>query len=140
MDSRHALEFMEGFRLTLHVLAACVWVGGQIVLAGLVPVVREHSRELLPVIARSFARLAWPAFIVLVVTGVWNVWSYDISSAKVSLLALVFVKISFVAIAGLATATHASTTKPSIRAIGGAAALIASIAALYIGVVLTLSN
>jgi len=26
-------------RLSLHVLAACVWVGGQLVLAGLVPTV-----------------------------------------------------------------------------------------------------
>lgn len=30
-------------RLFLHVLGATVWVGGQIALAGIVPVVRRHA-------------------------------------------------------------------------------------------------
>ena len=32
---------MDHFRLFVHVLAASVWVGGQIVLAGLVPTLRS---------------------------------------------------------------------------------------------------
>ena len=34
---------MNAFRLFLHVLAASIWVGGQLVLAGLVPTVRRFG-------------------------------------------------------------------------------------------------
>lgn len=135
-----SVKWLEGLRLSLHVLAACVWVGGQIVLAGLVPTVRAQSRDALPHVARAFARLAWPAFTVLIITGVWNIWTYDLDNASTSLLAVVFLKICLVAIAGIATAAHSNTTRVSVRAIGGALALVSSVAALYLGVVLTLSQ
>ena len=45
----------ETWRLFLHVVAASVWVGGQIVLAGIVPVVRTGNRELLSLVAQQFA-------------------------------------------------------------------------------------
>ena len=49
-------------RLFLHILAASVWVGGQIALAGVVPTVRKVSPEATKAVARAFARVAWPAF------------------------------------------------------------------------------
>ncbi|HRE01251.1 MAG TPA: hypothetical protein PLV68_08105, partial [Ilumatobacteraceae bacterium] len=58
-------------RLTLHVLAACIWVGGQFTLAALVPAVRGHD-GIAKIAANAFSRIAWPAFGVLVLTGVWN--------------------------------------------------------------------
>src|SRR5262245_42419484 len=60
-------------RLFLHVLAATVWVGGQITLAALVPALRAFDREVTRVAARRFNQVAWVAFAVLVVTGVWNI-------------------------------------------------------------------
>ncbi|MDA8301079.1 MAG: hypothetical protein M0005_05925 [Actinomycetota bacterium] len=36
---------IEGIRLSLHVLAATVWVGGQITLAGLVPTARQLGQD-----------------------------------------------------------------------------------------------
>ena len=60
-------------RLFLHVLAATVWVGGQLTLAGLVPGLRALSPEAPRIVARRFNQIAWPAFGVLIVTGVWNV-------------------------------------------------------------------
>jgi len=60
-------------RLFLHVLAATVWVGGQLTLAGLVPGLRAISTEAPRIAARSFNRIAWPAFAVLVATGIWNI-------------------------------------------------------------------
>lgn len=36
---------LEGIRLTLHVLAASIWVGGQFVMAGLVPTARKAGPE-----------------------------------------------------------------------------------------------
>jgi putative copper export protein len=60
-------------RLFLHVLAATIWVGGQLTLAGLVPGLRAISADAPRIVARRFNQIAWPAFVVLVVTGIWNV-------------------------------------------------------------------
>ena len=63
----------ETVRLFLHVLAATVWVGGQLTLAGLVPGARALDPTLPKALARRFMLLAWPAFGVLFVTGLWNI-------------------------------------------------------------------
>ena len=60
-------------RLSLHVLAATVWVGGQFTLAGLVPTARGLGEGAPKALARAFGRIQWPAYGVLVVTGLWNV-------------------------------------------------------------------
>ena len=60
---------LDTLRLTLHVLAASVWVGGQIVMMGLVGPARSYGPEVPAGLARAFARLAWPAYAVLVITG-----------------------------------------------------------------------
>ena len=57
---------LDTLRLTLHVLAATVWVGGQIVMMGLVGPARSLGGDATKVLARAFARMAWPAFLVLV--------------------------------------------------------------------------
>ena len=57
------------WRLALHILAATIWVGGQFALAGVVPSLRRVSPDATRAAARAFARVAWPAFFVLVVTG-----------------------------------------------------------------------
>ena len=64
---------LDTLRLTLHVLAASIWVGGQIVMVGLVGPARASAPTCPPALARAFARLAWPAYAVLVVTGFWNI-------------------------------------------------------------------
>lgn len=64
-------------RLFVHVLAATVWVGGQVTLAGLVPGLRSLAPEAPRSVARRFNVIAWPAFGVLVVTGIWNIVEID---------------------------------------------------------------
>jgi hypothetical protein len=65
----------DTLRLFLHVLAATVWVGGQVTLAALVPTLRRLGTDMPKVAARQFNRIAWPAFAVLIATGVWNVFA-----------------------------------------------------------------
>ena len=88
---------LDTLRLTLHVLAATVWVGGQIVLAGLVGPSRRLGVEAPKELARAFARLAWPAYAVLVVTGFWNIstftWSDQPTAWKAVLVAKIVVEI-----------------------------------------------
>ena len=64
-------------RLTLHVLAATVWVGGQFVMAGLLPTVRGLGDSAPRKVAKAFGRLSWPAFWLLIATGVWNYLAVD---------------------------------------------------------------
>src|SRR3954466_7807883 len=68
---------VDSVRLFLHVLAATIWVGGQITLGALVPVLRRAGADIPRIAARQFGRLAWTAFAVLLATGFWNLASYD---------------------------------------------------------------
>ena len=53
---------VDSLRLFLHILAATVWVGGQLTLAALVPVLRARDPELPKLAARAFDKIAWPAY------------------------------------------------------------------------------
>ena len=91
---------LDTVRLTLHVLAATVWVGGQIVMAGLVGPARGLGADAPKTLARAFARLAWPAYVVLVVTGVWNVTAVHYADQSTAWKAVLMAKIVVVVLAG----------------------------------------
>lgn len=69
-------------RLFLHILAATVWVGGQITLAGLVPGLRAIDEGAPRAVARRFNRIAWPAFGLAVLTGIWNIMAIDVGNTS----------------------------------------------------------
>ena len=125
---------LDTVRLFLHVLAATVWVGGQITLAALVPALRGSGREVTRVAARAFARVAWPAFAVLLVTGVWNVLAErDRGTAYRHTLA---VKLVLVALSGVAAFLHARAASRTGLAVWGALTGLSAIATLFVGIVL----
>lgn len=123
------------FRLTLHVVAATIWVGGQFTLAGLLPVLRRHD-GLAKQAARAFNRIAWPAFAVLVVTGMWNLVDLDITEAPTSYQVTVFIKIAVAVVAGAAAAAHIAARSTLALALGGAIGALASVAAVFLGILL----
>ena len=126
---------LETIRLFLHVLAATVWVGGQITLAGLVPGLRALSPDAPRAVGRRFAQLAWPAYGVLVVTGIWNVMAADVTwSGRYG--TTLMVKIVVVAISGLAAFVHGISRSRRLLAVSGALAGVSAIAALFLGVLL----
>ena len=88
---------LDSLRIFLHLLAAAVWVGGQIVLGGLVPKLRKAHPEALATTAQGFARIAWPAFAVLVVTGFWDIFDTDITALDTSYQVTLGIKIVLVA-------------------------------------------
>lgn len=95
-------------RLFLHVLAATVWVGGQVVVAGLVPVLRGISTEAPRLAARRFAAMAWPAFAVVVATGVWNLLEVPLADTGRRYRTTLVVKLALVAVSGIAAFVHAA--------------------------------
>ncbi len=126
---------LDGFRLTLHVLAAAVWVGGQITVAGLVPTARSLSPDAPRAVARAFARLSWPAYAVLVATGFWNMAA--VSKGQPSAWkAVLGIKIAVVALAGVSAWLHGISRGRAGLAAWGAVASLSSLTALTMGVFL----
>jgi len=123
-------------RLFIHVLAATVWVGGQITLGALVPTVRTLGPDATRSVARQFNRVAWPAFGVLVVTGIWNLYEVDITSASTEYQVTLFVKLVLVAASGIGAGVHVQGRSRVALAVGGAAAALGAVGALFLGVLL----
>ena len=124
-------------RLSLHVIAATIWVGGQFTLAGLVPTLRAHDAELPKKVARQFNRLAWPAYGVLIATGIWSVLRHDMASQSNAYNLTVFLKLVIVGVAGFAAVVHSNTRSKVVLAVGGALSGLASLAAVFVGILLT---
>jgi putative copper export protein len=122
-------------RLFLHVLAATVWVGGQLTLAALVPVLRPSGSDVTRAAARQFNRIAWPAFGVLIATGVWNVIAERDEIAGRYETTLI-VKLVVVAASGLAAFLHARARGTLGLAVFGALTGLTALAALLLGVML----
>jgi hypothetical protein len=121
-------------RLFLHVLADTVSVGGQLVLAALVPALRAAGSNVPRVAAGAFNRVAWPAFGVLVVTGIWNIAAEgDRGAAYRTTLT---VKLVVVAASGVTAFLHARATTRRGMAVFGALTGLTALAALLLGVVL----
>lgn len=123
-------------RLFVHVLAATVWVGGQLTLAGLVPGARRLGQDAPRVLARRFNRIAWPAFAVLVVTGFWNISAVHLSHQTRAYKATLLVKIVVVAISGLTAALHVRARSRPGLALWGALSGLSALGALFLGVLL----
>src|SRR6266508_1828694 len=122
-------------RLFLHVLAATVWVGGQITLAGLVPGLRMVAPNAPRVVARRFMVVAWPAFGVLVATGIWNIvavapqWDSAYGTTLI-------VKLWVVVVSGLTAFLHSRARSRRGLAVFGALSGVTALAALFLGIML----
>jgi putative copper export protein len=123
-------------RLFLHVLAATVWVGGQLTLAALVPALRRAAPEAPRAAARAFNRVAWWAFAVLVVTGAWNVAAQPDGTTN-GYDAVLGTKLLVVAASGLTAFLHTKATTPGRRGVYGGLTALTAIAALFLGVLLS---
>jgi putative copper export protein len=122
-------------RLFVHVLAATVWVGGQLTLAALVPTLRRLGAEVPRTAARRFNQVAWPAFAVLIVTGIWNVIAVR-SQVTGSYETTLIVKLILVAVSGLTAALHARARTAAGLAVFGSLTGISALAALFVGIML----
>lgn len=127
---------LDSLRVFLHLMAVAVWVGGQIVLAGLVPTIRAAAPESLPKVAQAFARVAWPAMIVIVFTGAWGLGVVDAADAGTKYMTTFAIKMFLVFVAVAATVIHSQGTSKAAKAIGGAFGLLGSLLAAYAGILL----
>lgn len=125
----------DWIRTVLHVLSVSVWLGGQIVMLGLLPALRSLSDETAPRAgARAFGRVAWPAFGVAVATGIWNLLAIDLADATSAYNAVFGIKLMLVVISGGAAAVHQTTRTPALRGITGGVGFVAALVAFALGI------
>ena len=125
---------LDVVRLFLHVLAASIWVGGQLTLAGLLPALRRIGGQAPQVVARQFNRIAWPAFAVLVLTGIWNIADDDHEDGGYRMT--LAVKLVVVAVSGVAAYVHSRARTRRGLAVWGAASGVSALLALLLGIML----
>jgi putative copper export protein len=126
---------LDSVRIFLHVLGATVWVGGQLTLAALVPILRAFDPSLPKKAARAFNRVAWPAYGLLVATGIWNVATIH-SGASANYNAVLGIKMAVVALSGVAAYLHSKAKSTPGLAIWGALSGLSALGATYLGVLL----
>jgi putative copper export protein len=123
---------LDVVRLTLHVLGATIWVGGQIVLLALMGPLRRTAPAAIAPAARVFAWVAWPAFAVLVLTGIWLIaGAGEQSDAYRSTL---MVKMVFVVLSGAGAALHTIVKNPALRGFWATVGLVSALCAVLLGV------
>jgi putative copper export protein len=132
----HVASLTTTVRLSLHVIAACVWLGGQITMGALVPAARTISPEAPRTLAKAFGRLSWPAFWILIFTGFWNYAAVHGDVVSSTWNTVFGVKMLCVLLAGVASAVHVKAPSARLRGASAGIALVSTIAALALGVAL----
>lgn len=135
MSTASLTPAVDGIRLTLHVLAAAIWVGGQITVAGLVPTAHSLGGDGPRKVARAFARVSWPAYAVLIITGFWNVSAVGKHQPHAWKVVL-GIKMGVVLLAGVSAYLHTVSKSRAGLAAWGAVTSLTSLTALTMGVFL----
>lgn len=105
-------------------------------MVGLVPTARGLGSGAPKALARAFARVSWPAYALVVITGFWNVAVVHFTSQSTAWQAVFGVKMAVVVLAGLGAFLHSRATSKAGLAVWGSVAGLASVAALLFGVLL----
>jgi len=128
----------DTIRIFLHILAVTVWLGGQIVMLALLPVLRSAGVEGLPKqAAQAFQKVAWPAFGVAFFTGIWNIFAVDMANASTGWNMVFGFKFLLVLVSGAAAFVHAQTTNPKIKGMTGGIGFLAALVAMFLGFVMS---
>jgi len=126
----------ETLRLFLHILAATIWVGGQLTLAALVPTLRAMGAQAPKAAARRFNQVAWPAFGVLVLTGIWNIVAESDKQSDPGYQTTLGIKMALVLLSGVSAFLHTRAKSKSGLAVWGALAALSALGATLFGVLL----
>ena len=127
---------LDDIRIFLHLLGVCGWVGGQIIMVGLLPILRDLGSDAPRTAARRFARIAWPCFALTVATGIWSLTEVGLEDRDTTYMASLLVKLLLVGTSGAAIAAHSTTRRPALRGATGAVGTAAALGALLMGAAL----
>jgi len=101
-----------------------------------VPVLRPLGQEVTRAVARRFALLAWPAFVVVTFTGIWNAMAIEMDATSSAWKTTFGIKMTCYLITGGGAALHSLVKQRWALALGGAMAGGGAIAVLFCAVAL----
>ena len=127
---------VDSIRIFLHLLGVTGWIGGQILMVGLLPLLRSLGPDAPRLAAARFARVAWPCFGLTTATGLWSLLAVDLAERDTGYLTALLVKLLLVGLSGAAAAVHSATKSPALRGATGALGGLAALGALFAGAVL----
>jgi len=127
---------LDALRIFLHLFGVAGWVGGQVLMVGLMPVLRSLGPDAPRAAARRFARVAWPCFGLAVATGLWSLAEVGLADRDSGYLVTLLVKLLLVGMSGAAAGAHATTRSPALRGITGGLGFLTAIGALLTGAML----
>lgn len=127
----------DDLRTMLHLLGVTVWLGGQILMLGLLPVLRGLGGDAPKKAAAGFGRVAWPAFVLIIITGIWNVFAVDMANVSFGWSMVFGIKFLLVIVTGLAAWLHQRTDNPAMRGATGGIGFVAALVALVLGVLMS---
>ncbi|WP_420439490.1 hypothetical protein [Candidatus Poriferisodalis sp.] len=128
---------LDTVRVVLHVLAVTVWIGGQIVVGAVVPIVSRAYPGSGKVAAKAFSRVAWPAFGIAVVTGMWSMLAIPSEETSSGWSMLLGIKMLLVLISGVGALVHQNAgDNVAKRGAGAGVSLLCGLTALLFGVML----
>lgn len=124
---------LDTVRTFLHLLGVSGWIGGQILMLGLLGVLRSLGPDAPRMAAVRFGKVAWPCFALAVTTGIWGLAEVGLSNRSDDYLATMLVKLFLVGISGAAAAVHTTTPRPALRGASGGIGFLAALGALLAG-------
>jgi putative copper export protein len=127
----------DTIRIFLHVLGVTVWIGGQIVMLSLMPILRSEGVDGLAArVAGGFQRVAWPAYGLAVITGIWNLMAVEMGDNTTGWNMAFGFKFLLVLISGAAAFVHQKTDNPGLKGATGGIGFLAALAAMFLGYII----
>lgn len=125
---------IDQIRLFLHLLGATVWFGGQIVMLGILPVLRSIGGDAPKQVAARFGLLSWGFYAVAFLTGIWNMLVVD---GEGNYAAVLGIKMLVVIVSGAAAFVHQQTSNPGLKGATGGIGFLAAAVAMFLGLALS---
>ena len=121
---------VDSIRVFLHLLGVAGWIGGQMVMVGLLPLLRTLGPDAPCLAAARFARMPWPCFGLAIATGIWSLFAIKLDDRDTGYLTVLLVKLLLVDLPGSAAATHSTTRSGAVRGATGVLGALAALGAL----------
>lgn len=128
---------LDDIRTILHLLGVVVWLGGQIVMLTLLPVLRRLGGDATRLAAAAWGRVAWGFFGLAIITGIWNMFEVDMTSVSSGWNITFGIKFLLVIVTGAAAFVHQKADSAALKGITGALGFGAALGAFILGVALS---
>ncbi len=128
---------LDTIRIFIHILSVAVWVGGQIAMMAIMPILKEAGIEgLAAKVAQGFSNIAFPALAVAIFSGVWNILAIDMANATMVWNIVFGIKFLLVILSGFGAVKHKNATDPKQKGLYGAIGFGSAVIAMFLGYVI----